>query len=337
MRVLLLGGSGNIGTALLRRIRDVHPEWTVAAMARRPPDGASAPYDIARWLPIDLSEAGCAEPLTAAMQGIGAVVNLAWAIQPSRNEGRMARTNIDGTARALTAARQTGVPHVVQLSSVGAYAKAVGKPTVDESWDTSGIDSSAYSRHKAAVERLLDLAEQGVDAPIITRIRPGLVLQGAAGAEIGRYFLGIWGRATRVAQALPVFPVPSDLIADAIHADDVASALVAVLERRAGGPFNLAADDPLTPDRIAAAFGARRVGVPYGLVRLLAAASWQARIQPTDAGWLDMARGVPLLDTGRARRELDWAPTRTVESTLQELVDGLARGSGTSSPVMSAR
>lgn len=42
-----------------------------------------------------------------------------------------------------------------------------------------------------------------------------------------------------------------------VHADDVAAAVDIVLQQRAGGAFNLAADPPLTRDIIAGVLGAR--------------------------------------------------------------------------------
>ncbi|MEP6981368.1 MAG: NAD-dependent epimerase/dehydratase family protein, partial [Nakamurella sp.] len=49
-----------------------------------------------------------------------------------------------------------GGPQVVQMSSVGAYAPGSYGTAVDESYPTTGIPTSPYSRHKAAAERLLD-------------------------------------------------------------------------------------------------------------------------------------------------------------------------------------
>lgn len=96
-------------------------------------------------------------------------------------------TNVDGTARMLAAAAAAGVGAVVVASSVGAYSPGPKDRAVDESWPTEGIPSSAYSRQKARVERLLDAFEADQPDVRIVRIRPGLVFQGSAGSEIARY------------------------------------------------------------------------------------------------------------------------------------------------------
>lgn len=342
MRVVVLGATGNVGTALLRALRATHPDWQVVGVARRTPPLVE-PYDAATWSALDISQASSALPLHQLMTGADAVVNLAWAIQPARHEQAMARTNIDGTARVLAAARQAGVGQVIQASSVGAYGPVdspahseAAKPSADESWPTTGIQTSGYSRHKVAVERLLDAAE-AAGGPVITRLRPGLVLHGSAGAEVGRYFLGPWARAVGLVRALPVLPVPGTMIASAVHADDLARGIVRLIERRSTGAFNFAAADSLTPARIAAAFGARRLPLPFVALRATVALSWRARLQPTDEGWLDLAQNLPLLDTTRARTELGWAPERSVEDALTELVTAMAGGKGTGSPVLAPR
>jgi nucleoside-diphosphate-sugar epimerase len=47
-----------------------------------------------------------------------------------------------------------------------------------------------------------------------------------------------------------------------------------------------------------------------------------------------MASNVPLLDTGRARRELGWSPTISATDALRELFDGLADGAAGPTPAL---
>ena len=80
-------------------------------------------------------------------------------------------------------------PHLVHMSSVGAYSPKRDDAPVDETWPTDGVPTSTYSRHKAAAERLLDELE--VDAPdvTVTRLRPGIIGQRGAGSALLRYGL----------------------------------------------------------------------------------------------------------------------------------------------------
>jgi UDP-glucose 4-epimerase len=122
-----------------------------------------------------------------------------------------------------------------------------------------------------------------------------------------------------------------------VHTDDVADAVARVLDRRATGPFNLAADPPVTRDMIAEVLGAWPVHVPKLALRTAAWAAWQARLQPLDPGWIDLAFAVPLLDTTRARRELGWAPSVDARSALAEVLGGMADRAATSSPALRPR
>jgi len=175
---------------------------------------------------------------------------------------------------------------------------------------------------------------------VVTRVRPGLVFQRDAASEMVRLFVGGllpvgWLGRVRV----PVLPMPVQVISQAVHADDLADAIVRIVERRAGGALNIAGEPVLDPAALAEVVGARRV-VPVRLaaVRTLMWLSWKLRLQNSDPGWLDIAANVPVMSTARARAELDWAPRRRSTDALRDVLDGLAGGAGLeSSPPLAPR
>ena len=61
------------------------------------------------------------------------------------------------------------------------------------------------------------------------------------------------------------------------------------------------------------------------------------QLQPLDPGWLDLAFAVPLLDCGRARRELDWTPAVDARTALTQVVAGMADTASTASPALRPR
>lgn len=65
---------------------------------------------------------------------------------------------------------------------------------------------------------------------------------------------------------------------------------------------------------------------------MLVAASWRAHLQPTPEGWLDMALQTPLLDAGRAHRELGWRARHSAGDALLEVLDGFSQGAGAPTP-----
>lgn len=355
-RVLVTGATGNVGTALLRRL--AREGVAVSGVARRTPAQAPTasrpPAGPVRWHGIDLSASWAAGALREAMEGADAVVHLAWRIQPSHDRAAMRAVNVEGTRAVLDAAREAHVPHLVHASSTGVYAPvpeadaAAGrKPVVDESWPRTGVPTSGYSRDKVAAEDLLDAFEAAGGAPAVARVRPGLVLQREAGAEIARYFGGpllpaslLGGAGRRRARVLPVLPLPEAFVAPVVHADDLADGLWHLLAAgpdRATGAYNVAADDALGPDDIAAGLGARRrAAAPLSLLRSAADASWRARLQPTDPGWVDLAAGTPLLDCTRLKA-LGWRPTTTARAALDDLVSGMRTGDGAGTPALAPR
>jgi nucleoside-diphosphate-sugar epimerase len=234
------------------------------------------------------------------------------------------------------------VAHLVHVSSLGAYSPgpspdAVSALGVDESWPTEGIETLAYSKEKAAAERLLDEYEKnGSGRLLITRIRPALVVQADAGSAILRYGLPAF-LPSSVLRLVKVLPLDPSLVIQAVHTPDVADAIARVLERRAGGAFNLAADPPLAASDIADALGARLVPMPRAVLRAAVAAGWNLGVQPLDPGWIDLAFAVPLMDSGRARRELGWQPAADAKTALAELVEGMKDSRGTSSAPLRPR
>jgi len=100
------------------------------------------------------------------------------------------RRAVSGRAVSGRAVQRAVVPHLVHMSSVGAYTAVIDQRRVNEQWPTAGIPTSPYSQHKAAAERLLDVAEATTDSALtITRLRPGFVVQGAAASGLLRYGL----------------------------------------------------------------------------------------------------------------------------------------------------
>ncbi|WP_433271903.1 NAD-dependent epimerase/dehydratase family protein [Actinosynnema sp. CS-041913] len=327
MRIVVTGATGNVGTALLRRLA-AEPDIRVHGVSRRPP-APEPPYDVS-WTPLDLSKSGAEEPLADVLRGADAVVHLAWKIQPSHDEAELYRTNVAGSDRVFRATRKAGVPHLVHMSSVGAYSPAVKDHTVDESWPTDGMSKSYYSRHKAAVERQLDRIERDSPGLTVTRMRPALILQPDAAAEIKRYFLGPLVPSALFRVDLPVLPLPRTMVLQFVHADDVADALAVVVQRKLPGAFNLASDPVITPQVLAEVMRTRHVPLPPTVLRGLARVTWLLRLQPTSHGWVDLALTVPLLDAAKARDELGWAPRHNARDVLRELLDGLGRREGVS-------
>jgi nucleoside-diphosphate-sugar epimerase len=317
MRVVVTGATGNHGTSLLELLAGEAAVDEVVGIARRRP---ALQVPKTTFLPADVSRAD----LEPHLRGADAVVHLAWLIQPSRDERVTYATNVEGSRRVFDAAVRAGVPKIVYASSIGAYARGPKDRGVDESWPTTGIPTSFYSRHKAATERMLDDLEREHPGVRVVRVRPGLVFKRQAASGIRRLFAGPLLPTPLLRRGLvPVFPSTPDLRVQAVHSMDVADVYRRAIVQDVHGAFNVAAEPVLDPPVFARALGARLVPVPPSALRAFAEVTWRARLQPTPPGWVDLALGVPIMDTTRVRTELGWAPRVTADQAFLELFDGL--------------
>jgi UDP-glucose 4-epimerase len=326
MRVVVLGATGNVGTSLLAALADEPGVDSVLGVARRLP---GLQYPKTDWAEADVSSS----ELAPLFRGADVVIHLAWLIQPGRDPAVLRATNVDGSGRVFEAVAANGVSTLVYASSVGAYSPGPKDRRVDESWPTAGIESSFYARHKAEVERLLDRFERESPSVRVVRLRPGLTFKREAASGIRRLFAGPFLPSPLVRRALiPVVPRTERLCFQAVHSDDVGDAYRRAALDDVSGPFNIAAEPVLNSAELERLLAARPVPVHAGLLRAGAALSYRARLQPTEPGWLDMGLAVPLMDSGRARRELGWEPRRSATDALADLLTGIRERAGIDTP-----
>src|SRR3954471_19874995 len=298
MRVVVTGASGNVGTSVLEALGAEPQVEEIVGIARRVPEAAMAKVE---WIGADITE----DSLTPIFDGADAVIHLAWAIQPSRDESVTERINVEGSRRVFETTAAAGVPALVHASSVGAYSPGPKQRRVDESWPVGGIKTSFYSRHKAACESILDEIEGRAPELRIVRLRPGLIFKAEAASEIRRLFAGPFLPGFLVQKRLvPLIPRVPRLRFQAVHSRDVGEAYRQAVVRDVSGAFNIAAHPEIGVEELCEFFAARSFPLPAGALRGAASLSWKLRLQPSPPGWVDLALGVPMMDTSRAREEL---------------------------------
>ncbi|HYH53403.1 MAG TPA: NAD-dependent epimerase/dehydratase family protein [Solirubrobacterales bacterium] len=326
MRVVVTGATGNVGTSVLEALGREDRVKEILGIARRVPEIEMPKVE---WVGADILEVDMAP----FFDGADAVIHLAWAIQPSRDEAMTERINVEGSRRVFEAAAKAKAKALVYASSVGAYSPGPKERQVDESWPVEGIPSSFYSRHKAATEDLLDELEGRAPELRIVRLRPGLIFKAEAGSEIRRLFAGpfLSGFLVRK-QLVPLLPKVPRLRFQAVYSRDVGEAYRQAVVRDVSGAFNIAADPEIGIEELQEFFGARSFPLPARALRAAANLSWKLRLQPSPPGWVDLALGVPMMDTTRARTELGWEPTMTSLEALDDLLKGLRNAEGGPTP-----
>ncbi len=321
MKVVVVGATGNIGTAVVRALAADPAVGEIVGVARRVPG-----LDVAktRFVPADVRT----DDLDPLLAGADALVQLSWAFQPTHRPLTTWDVNVLGTIRVLDAAARVGTPAVVYASSVGAYSPGPGR-TVDETWPTHSMPTAAYGREKAYMERVLDRFELERPDMRFVRVRPSFVFQRSAASSQVRIFAHpLVPRSLTRPGLLGVLPLPKGLRFQAVHADDLAEAIRLLVQSDARGAYNVAAEPVIEADILGDLLDARPVGVPQRLARLAVGAAWRARLVRSDERLLELFLNLPTLDTARIRTELGWVPRHTGREALAELIEGVVEGAG---------
>ena len=325
---MVVGASGNIGTALLEALgrRDAGVE--IVALARRlPVRPISVTGCEVTWRAVDVRS----DELTPHFAGADVVVNLAWLFHPSHHPQSTWRSNVYGAAHVLDAVQQAGVGAVVWSSSVAAYSHRVDNVPTDESWPTHGSSDAPYVREKSYIERLLDSFETTDQSRRVVRIRPAFVFHRRAATQQRRLFIGpLLPRMLASRRLLPWLPVPAGLLLQTCHASDVGEAFASAALADARGAFNICSDGVLHPEDLAEIFDAQLATLPPRVFSFALRGAWRAHLAPAHPALFDALMRLPVMANDRAKRELDWRPTASAADALTRVPRRLAGGRGLS-------
>ena len=214
--LLVTGGTGFLGSALVAYLADAG--LPVRATIRSEARAAVLPEGVERVF----ADLGDEESLVAAMQGCDGVFHLAASLGPLPEDTR--RSNVDGTARVLAAARQAGVRRVVYTSSSAAIITADGLVGEHAPNETALVDP--YSTSKAEAEGLVFAAvADGLDVCIVNPVNVYGPSPYGPGSYNGLFLAAARGEITEVVDA----PVGWVL------AEDVAKAHLLAFEKGEAG------------------------------------------------------------------------------------------------------
>jgi dihydroflavonol-4-reductase len=321
MRIFLTGGTGYIGTALARTLRERDHE--VRVLARTPSKGATLEALGCELVEGDLSDRA---RLREQIRGHEGVIHNAGIYKVGiRAEDRpeMYAANVTGTENVLDAATEAGAERITYVSTANAFGNTHGV-VVDETYErpagepfVSYYDETKYLAHEAALERIGAGIPIVIAMPTVT-IGPGdhssigtLIRQAATGKLHARFL--------------------DDLGITIVYLDDAAAGIAGVHERGGlgqsyvigGHPTRLAELIALAarsggkrPPRLSMPTWMLRMGVPFGPVigRVL-------RQPPNLAEMISAAHGVTYwASDAKARRELEYSP-RDLETAVRLTVE----------------
>jgi nucleoside-diphosphate-sugar epimerase len=228
MRVFITGGTGFIGSEVVRRLRGRGDEVTALVRDRA---RASALVDAGMKTVIGDLDDGAA--IRAGMTGADAVIHCAAIYEvgiPRSRRQAMYDANVLGTERVLRLAAEAGVKKIVYISTVNAFGNTEGR-VVDESHlhserYVSYYDETKHLAHKAARAAI----DRGLPVVIV---QPGGVYgpgdKSPQGNLINQFLSG----------RLPAKAFPEAGV-NMVHRDDVAAGILLCLDRgRAGEQYVL--------------------------------------------------------------------------------------------------
>lgn len=240
MKALVTGATGFVGSHLVDALRRHHAE--VTALVRTAAKARALEGSGVRLVAGDLHDPAALQRAAADQDVVFHVAGLVAA----RDEAEFLRTNREGTARVLEAARRAGVRRFVLVSSM-----AAGGPSAPGSPRTGAEPPrpvTAYGRSKLAAEELVRAA--GLPWTIL---RPPMVY-GPGDREVLKVF-----RLARLGLG-PVFGEGTQELS-AVHGGDLARALVtAALAERAVGRLYY----PCHPETFTSTAFVRSVGAALG-------------------------------------------------------------------------
>ncbi|MCE9567901.1 MAG: NAD-dependent epimerase/dehydratase family protein [Planctomycetes bacterium] len=240
--VLILGGTGFIGRALVRRM--VSAGRRIRLLARDP---NSVPAEL-RQAGVEVAQGDLSRSadLTRALEGVPAVVHLARS--QSRTWSEYLRDDVGVTRAVGEACLAASVRRLVYTGTTDSYYSGRDEVITEATpLDPMIHRRNLYARAKVEAERVLYALQRERGLPVVVA-RPAIVI--GPGGDPHHWGIGswaspdtcrLWGDGTN---AVPL-----------ILADDVAAALIRCLDVEGieGESFNLAADASVTPREYLAA------------------------------------------------------------------------------------
>lgn len=317
MRVLITGGSGFIGSRLVRAL--CAAGHTVRVVSRKNTLKQDSGKQNIELVQADLLAPDC--PLDRIVEGCSVVFNCAGELH---DESRMWPLHVDATLRLINECKRlanvSGQPlHWVQLSSVGAYGPnscgASSVRVVTEETNPAPVGTYEITKTRAD-EIVMDAAEEGVFSYSI--LRPSNVF----GPGMPNDSLRQWGR--MIKKRLYFHIGPPGAVSTYVHVDDVVAALMLCgFDKRARGEvFNISNDCP--QDELVNAMAralnvaAPTLRLPEWLMRLVAGVFSGVHSFPLSASRIDSLVARTSYPVDKMASILGYRPRHDVRDTIAE-------------------
>ena len=305
MRYLITGGSGYIGSRLVDHLSGRDQTEAIVVADVRPPASFRPKTAFAQ---LDVRDKAAARDLLMRERP-DCVVHLAFLLNPIHDEAAMYDVDVNGTQNVLEAASAADVQHMLVTSSTTAYGAFADNPVpLTEDDPVRGAPDFSYARDKAESDRLCQLWALEHPERVMTIVRPCIVF----GPDVDNYIVRLW-----LKQPFRADFGMADQPLQFVHVDDVAEALILLLEGRHPGAFNVSADGYISVVEAAEVLGLKTRRVPYRLFKKLAAGLWRARMSEAPAGQLEFVIHPWVASNEKLKKATGWSPRWTSREVFE--------------------
>jgi UDP-glucose 4-epimerase len=328
MKYVITGGSGYIGGRLTELLTGREETERVINVDVRAP---AVPWPKTEFVQGDVRDRARMRALLEREQP-DSVIHLAFLLNPIRDEGLMYDIDVNGTQAVLQAASEAGTGHALVTSSAVSYGAWPDNPVpIAEDQPVRGQPDFSYARDKADADRVCQLWAADHPDRVMTIVRPTIVF----GPHVDNYISRGWEKSA-------FMPVMDGREAEfqLVHEDDVVSAIAGLLDAKAGGAFNVAADGTMTWRESAEIVGMRVREMSFKTVYRLFRLSWKLHVPNVEApaGNLHFLHNPWIVSNEKLKSTVDWKPTRTTREVFEETAraKGLAEASPSVPPTTPA-
>jgi UDP-glucose 4-epimerase len=298
VRYLITGGSGYIGGRLTDELSARDETERIIDVDLRPPPRSWPKTEFVR---ADVRDRKQIRDLLERHE-IDTLLHFAFVLNPIHDEAKMYDVDVNGTQATLQAAADAEVKQVLVTSSATAYGAFPDNPKpIAEDWPVRGAPDFSYAKHKADADRICQLwALENPDA-VMTIVRPSIVF----GPSVDNYIVRAFG-------SQPFVPILDGVDEEfqLVHEDDVVSALIALVDGKHPGAFNLAGDGLLTWGRAAELIGKKTRNISLKNMKRFSQALWRLHVPRSEApaGNLDFIRYPWVVSTEKLKSTTGWEP-----------------------------
>lgn len=310
-KIFVTGASGFIGKDIAADLK--RKGYAVRACRH---DRAVAINDV-ETVDVDITRP---DELIPALEGVDTVVHGAALIGAWHRWDDLYRTNVEGTKNVVDRAIESGVEHIIYLSSTAVMNEHIDHKGTDETGFHDRTDLDSYSNSKIMAELAV---RKYTDKIRISVIRPGWVW-GPGSSELKKV-------CDMLRTGSFIYPGPGTNRLNLVYIDSIVAAVTSAIERRAQGTYIVTDGQGVTLNEFIGAFcaslGTNRdyLRLPYSLCYNLARLSETGgqlmnREFPTRLGISNLGRSLEF-NTEKARRELDFKPKVAFADGVQMAAD----------------